>query len=246
MILFENVQYVENRLENEGWAVAREAVSAEGVASMHDWINERRAQAAGKPELEAQFEKDAAPGSGAMAVRKMRRLFWDDPEFWRPLLEREGIFDWARRLVGPKPALVFHAAFLKPAEIGGPVVYHQDQALWNRDYPGAMNMWLALAPSDEENGCLRFCSGSHLRGHVEHRMLDSDDFHVGIEPGELGYQPDPAVMAPGDLAIWGRYMIHGSLANKSPRGRDSIVMVFVDSTTPDFGSIDQFLVPEAA
>lgn len=233
---------LEQDLDRKGWAVLRNAVSAEGVAAVKAWLADRSSTVGERPWLQPEFEQEPAAGA-APAVRKMRRLFWDDPDFWVALMQRERVFDLARRFVGQEPALVFHAAFMKPAGVGSRVVYHQDQALWSYQYPRSINMWLATSAADRDNGCLQFCSGSHRGGLYPHRMFDDSPFHAGVLPEEVGFEPEAAVMEPGDLVLWDRHTIHGSEENRSTRGRDSVVMVFVDASSPEFRFTDCFPVP---
>ncbi len=78
----------------------------------------------------------------------------------------------------------------------------------------------ALDPIGEDNGPLRFIPGSHRWGHL---ALPAD----GTLPPPL----DPAqavtvAMEPGDVVVFGPYVVHGSPANDSDRPRRTFVNGF--------------------
>jgi ectoine hydroxylase-related dioxygenase (phytanoyl-CoA dioxygenase family) len=224
----------------EGYCVIRRALSPEAVGAIDAWLDSAAARARQTPTLEPEFEE------GTDVVRKLRRLFWNDPGFWRSLFDGERVFDLARTMVSPSPALTFHASFMKPAGIGSKTAYHQDQALWSFSYPNAVNMWAAITPSTVENGCMRVCPGTHRGGLIEHGWLPDYPWHPAIDIAARGLTAEPVVMAPGDLLLWHRLSVHGSEENRSPHGRKGVVMVFVDTAQPDFRAKDQFMVPRAA
>ena len=58
--------------------------------------------------------------------------------------------------------------FNKPAGIGKATPPHQDGYYFMLKPCEAVTMWLALDEVDEENGCLRYVPGSHLRGIRDH------------------------------------------------------------------------------
>lgn len=228
--------------ERDGYYVFRQALSPPALAAIEGWLDGACVRARDEKGLEAQFE-DAANGEGQPVVRKLRRLFWTDPGFWQPLLEREGVFDIARHLVSSAPMLVFHAAFLKPGVVGSRVAYHQDQALWQYTYPRAANLWLAVTPSTIENGCIRVCRQSHRRGVIPHVQLPDYPYHEAIDLAAAGLESTPIEMQPGDLLLWDRFTVHGSEENNSAQSRKAVVMVFVDGTQADFRATDRFAVP---
>ena len=235
----ETVRAVKDYRE-EGYCVIRGAFSSQGLSAVEDWLARFCASARQTPTLEPEFE------AGTDVVRKIRRLFWNDPAFWDPLLSSEGLLDLARSIVSPSPALVFHAAFMKPGDVGSKIAFHQDQALWSFTYPNAVNMWLAVTPSTVENGCIRVCRGSHREGIIEHAWLPDYPVHQAIDVDARGLVSEPVEMEAGDLLLWDRFMVHGSDANRTHQGRKGVVMVFVDAAQPDFRAKDQFLVLHAA
>ena len=54
--------------------------------------------------------------------------------------------------------------FNKPPGAGQPTPPHQDGYYFMLEPNEAVTMWLALDEVTEENGCVRYCRGSHQRG----------------------------------------------------------------------------------
>lgn len=106
---------------------------------------------------------------------------------------------------------------------------HQDNFYFCLTPPQVLTMWLALDPVDEENGCLRYIPGSHLRGVRQHRRTKTLGFSQGIaDYGDADRAREVAIFAqPGDVLIHHGNMIHRADANRSPtRRRRSFGMVF--------------------
>jgi hypothetical protein len=209
-----------SRLASDGWLLAVGAVHQEVVREADGWLAHRAADADRLAELEVQFD---APG----VIRKLRRIYWSDPAFWGPWVSRSGLRDLVVDLVGPTAALVFHAAFLKPAEVGGGVGFHQDQALWETRLPGGCSFWLPLERADETNGGLLLCPGSHHAGLRAHRPDPDHPWHDVVVPEREGLTPLPVSADPGDVVVWDRFLVHGSGPNVSGRSRRAMVLVFV-------------------
>jgi hypothetical protein len=190
-----------------------------------------------EPGYEAEYDTDG----GRRRLRKVRRLLWNEPELWGPLLIRSGIGKLADLLIGPDAHVVFFAAFLKPAKIGSEVALHQDQALWRYQYPGAFSTWIALTEVSQANGGLVGCPGSHARGLIEHKDRPVYPWHPSIDAVEEGLTgPVALTLKPGEAVIWDRYFAHGSGHNSSGMDRRGIVVVFADASAPGFQAADRF------
>ncbi len=244
MLRYSNLTSEIEHYQREGYCLVQNAFSPGAVRNMEQWLNTASDKAQNTTTLEPEFEPSREDGT--RVVRKIRRLFWNDPPFWQGLLEEEGLFELARNIVSSSPALVFHAAFMKPGKVGSKVAFHQDQALWTYTYPNAANMWVAVTPSTLSNGCLHICPGSHRKGLIEHKWLPDYPNHQAIDVAALGMETKPVEMQPGDMLVWNRFMAHGSEENRSTDPRKGVVMVFTDSTQPDFRAKDLFVVPEPA
>ncbi len=119
--------------------------------------------------------------------------------------------------------------FNKPPATQHPTPPHQDNYYFCLTPPHVLTMWLALDDVDEENGCLRYVRGSHLRGVRPHGRTATLGFSQGIADfGEEDVANETVVIAqPGDLLIHHGNTIHRAECNRSTvRHRRSFAMVF--------------------
>ena len=106
---------------------------------------------------------------------------------------------------------------------------HQDNYYFCLKPPNALTIWVALDAVDEENGCLRYVTGSHkhgIRPHDATRVL-------GFSQGITDYGPDDEAgeavirLQPGDAAVHHGETIHRADPNRSAiRPRRAFAMVF--------------------
>lgn len=119
--------------------------------------------------------------------------------------------------------------FNKPPGSNHPTPPHQDNYYFCLHPPQVLTMWLPLDNVDEENGCLRYVRGSHLRGIRPHGKTATLGFSQGIiDYREADYAQEVAVFAsPGDVLIHHGNTIHQADVNRSAtRHRRSFAMIF--------------------
>src|SRR4028119_1853576 len=96
------------------------------------------------------------------------------------------VLDVVEPLVGPDIALWTSHFISKEPFKGRPTPWHEDSAYWNgrlSAYDRIVTIWLALGPSNRENGCMRVIPGTHLGGGFsEYRPVDQtvQTFHAEI------------------------------------------------------------------
>jgi hypothetical protein len=99
---------------------------------------------------------------------------------------------------------------------GGQFHFHQDNQYTRFDGPG-INLWFALTPMTEENGCLRVLPRSHREGTLPSIKSPDGDGHKAIE---LALEDTvPIRMQPGDCVAFSRLTVHGSGPNRTPEHR---------------------------
>ena len=120
--------------------------------------------------------------------------------------------------------------FNKSPKEGLPTPPHQDGYYFKLKPCEALTMWLALEEVDEENGCVRYVEGSHLRGMRPHGRSGTLGFSQGITDygtGEDRAHEKSFHAYPGDLLVHHAMMIHLAGPNTSiSRTRKAIGMIY--------------------
>lgn len=118
--------------------------------------------------------------------------------------------------------------FNKPAGLNRPTPPHQDGYYFCLEPDEALTLWIALDDVDEENGCLRYVRGSHLRPHRPHGRSSVLGFSQTIRdfgPDDLAAEY-VAAMRRGDALAHHSGTIHWAEENRSRRERRSAAIVF--------------------
>ncbi len=106
---------------------------------------------------------------------------------------------------------------------------HQDNFYFKLQPCNVLTMWMALEAVDEENACMRYVPGSHLRPTRPHGRGNVLGFSQAIEdwsPADEAREI-PVLLQPGDVAVHHGNLIHRAGANRSPtRHRRAFAMVF--------------------
>lgn len=131
------------------------------------------------------------------------------------LVNSENLRRVAGELMGGEARLYLPFTAVKSAGGGGAFHYHQDNQYTRFDAPG-INLWAALLPIDDGNGCLCMVPHSHFVGTLP-SVKDA-----GGKVRESGIEPTRAIpipMQPGDVIAFSRLTVHGSGKNGSEAHR---------------------------
>ena len=119
--------------------------------------------------------------------------------------------------------------FNKPPGTIHPTPPHQDNYYFNLKPPNVLSIWMALEPIDEENGCLRYVRGSHLKGIRPHNQTEV----LGFSKGIIDFAPDDEAievvtgLEAGDAVAHHCEVIHRADPNRSStRHRRAFAIVF--------------------
>ncbi|HEX5324044.1 MAG TPA: phytanoyl-CoA dioxygenase family protein [Capsulimonadaceae bacterium] len=129
---------------------------------------------------------------------------------------------YANALMDGPSSLYLPFTAVKSGGGGGEFHYHQDNQYTRFDKPG-MNMWFALTPMTEQNGCLKVVPRSHLHGTLPSYSPEQDG-HKAIL-----FEPEsfvPMLMQPGDCVAFSRLTVHGSGPNTTPEHRVGYAVQF--------------------
>ncbi len=179
----------------------------------------------GMPPEHVFYEDKSDPAS----LKQLQRLQQHDAYFER--MANQGDFpELAAMLLGESVTCKNVQYFNKPPGQGLATPPHQDAFYFKLDPPQALTMWLALDDVDQENGCVRYITGSHLHGMRPHHATGTLGFSQGIInfPNEVdALQEIPLPAAPGDLLAHHALTIHRADANRSTgRNRRALGLIY--------------------
>ena len=130
------------------------------------------------------------------------------------------------------PVITFDKRWLRCMANGGHNHFHYDSVYVGRGTQNRYTMWSALTDIDLENGPLVICLGSHQHNQLKSTYgttdMDRDltEAVFSTDPREMvekfGFTLATAHFQPGDVIIFGLYMMHSSAPNRSDRYRISI------------------------
>ncbi|MGI8424258.1 MAG: phytanoyl-CoA dioxygenase family protein [Chloroflexota bacterium] len=162
------------------------------------------------------------------SLRKMVGLALARDEVFEAHAKRAKIVAIMQALLGPDLTLYQDQLFMKAPRVGSRQPYHQDQpAGFLIDPPELMvTCWTGLDESTEENGCLRYLTGSHKLGALskEERAGYEARAAGGPLPGEVAL-----VLPPGGCGIHHGWLLHASAVNRSDKRRRGYATHYVSS-----------------
>ncbi|MEO8856889.1 MAG: phytanoyl-CoA dioxygenase family protein [Burkholderiaceae bacterium] len=185
--------------------------------------------------------------AGQRYVLQAHWIAWVSPLFER-LRRDPRVLAIMEPLLGPDIKQVAQQIHWKPPGATQRTGYrfHQDLRFRERqdafsDLMGSyINTGLAIDRATSENGCLQVFPGSHKLGYLG--LSDDGPIMKGTTQTEelvaAGLQPDKVVdleLEPGDLALWGLLMVHGSNANNSQHDRAFQIQSYVRASTSERG-----------
>ena len=150
-----------------------------------------------------------------------------DPRLLEFLLSDEAL-DLVEPFIGPNIALWSSHFISKDPYTGRATPWHEDSAFWQgrlSSYDKIVTIWLALDPTDRENGCMRVIPGTHRNGFSEYEAVDAarhtfDRQAKKVDESQAVYFE----LAAGECSLHDSRIMHGASANTSPRRRCGYTM----------------------
>jgi len=210
--------------DRDGFVVVREFLTRSELAELAGQLERYiRDVVPGLPDAHAFYHDRVRP-----ETLKQMQFMQVDP-FFRDYTHHPKWKALAETLVGEPAACESPEWFNKPPGIDHPTPPHQDNYYFNLQPPNVVTIWLALDAVDNENGCLRYLPGSHLRGFRPHGRSNV----LGFSQGITNYGPEDEAaerkihLSPGDAVAHHGMTIHRAEPNRSPaRNRRAFAMVF--------------------
>lgn len=146
--------------------------------------------------------------------------------------------DAFERLLGGPVRFWHDQVFVKPAQDGGVVAWHQDYSYWTRTKPMAhATAWIGLDDSTEENGCVQYIPRSHFWDLLPRNVLAGNMEAVRellSEEQRDEFRPVPSILKAGQASFHHPLTLHGSYENRSNRPRRGVAInVILDGVRSD-------------
>lgn len=146
------------------------------------------------------------------SVRKYMS-YQDETDYFRYLLnEHPALRPMAERMLGEPVELYQSIALVKPARIGAPKAWHQDNAYFSLQDPSkVIGIWIALDDASPDNGCMYVLEGGHKLGPLRH-VIKKD---CEIDRGRIDKSQAKAVPTKAGSGLF----FHGNLPHFTPPNR---------------------------
>jgi ectoine hydroxylase-related dioxygenase (phytanoyl-CoA dioxygenase family) len=133
----------------------------------------------------------------------------------------------ARALLGQNATGGIAHAIYKPAGVGAPTPWHQDEAYWNPSlHYQSISIWMPLQEATVENGCLWFVPGSHQWDVLPHQSIGGDTRIHGLELLNAEAHTQNAVacpLPPGGVTVHLSRTAHYAGPNTTAQGRRALI-----------------------
>ena len=140
-----------------------------------------------------------------------------DPRFFEPMKDILGAED-----IG----LFTEKLNVKRADVGGPIVVHQDYPYWvgvAEDAAQVATAILFLDDSTIENGCLEVVPGSHKSGEAARKSIDGFGANEMDEKALAGAKLVPLEVPAGSVVYFGSLLVHASAPNRTGHDRRALL-----------------------
>jgi phytanoyl-CoA hydroxylase len=228
-----DINLLKESYRRDGFVVVRGFLDKNEIASLNQALGKViREKIPSMPANHVVYEDPSNPAT----LKLMQDLHLYDPYFWDVLFKSK-FEKIAEVLMGDSAIGKTVEYFNKPAKVGKPTPVHQDGYYFMLQPPEATTMWLALEDVDEENGCVRYVKGSHLKSMRAHGRTKTAGFSQAIV--DYGNEDDMAnevaiPAKPGDLLIHHAMTIHRSDGNSSvTRSRRALGLIYFSAAAKE-------------
>lgn len=176
--------------------------------------------------LEDHERKSGGPLRGALKHKSHLLFTW-----LADLVRKDTILDAIEDLYGPNILCWNTNFFTKEARNPAFVSWHQDSTYWGLDKPDVVTAWVALSPSNKENGAMEVIPGTHTMDQIPHR--DTFDTNNLLTRGqEIAVEVDQSRavrldLRPGEMSLHHMRIVHGSPPNPSDQRRIGFAIRYI-------------------
>lgn len=154
--------------------------------------------------------------------------------FLADLIRHPAILDAVEDVLGPDILCWNTNFFIKEADTPSFVSWHQDSTYWGLSSPDVCTAWVALTPSNLDNGAMAVIPASHTMDQIPHH--DTFDRHNLLTRGqEIAVEVDedkgvPLVLRPGEMSLHHVRLVHGSPPNPSHDRRIGFAVRYIPTS----------------
>src|SRR6185436_19831422 len=176
--------------------------------------------------LEKIFEEHLAE-KGSLLSDELDTPHFRDPRLLEFLLSDEAL-DLVEPIIGPNIGLWSSHFISKDAYTGRATPWHEDSAFWEgrlSEYDKIVTVWLAIDPSNRENGCMRVIPGTHNNGFSQYTGADATMNTFDSQISEV--DESKAVyfeLKPNECSLHDSRIVHGATSNTSATRRCGYTM----------------------
>jgi non-heme Fe2+,alpha-ketoglutarate-dependent halogenase len=163
-----------------------------------------------------------------------RRQIYSQTHLFLPwvyeIVANSNLLDTVEGVIGSNILVWDSSWFVKFPHDRSFVSWHQDGAYWGLHPPKVTTAWVALAPSNAENGCLQVMAGTHKTAlpqvdtYAEDNALSRGQ-EIAIDVDET--KAVKLVLRPGEMSLHHIGVAHGSKANNSTFPRIGIAIRYI-------------------
>lgn len=140
---------------------------------------------------------------------------------WARALYNERFLQAANGILGPDVVLHHSKLFQKPSEEGAPFPMHQDWTYFPTVKDSMIAAIIHVSSATDQMGCLRVYPGSHKLGRIEGTSGQHESDLLSQYPLE---NATPLEAEPGDVVFFHYFTLHGSMPNRSPKTRKTVLV----------------------
>ena len=140
------------------------------------------------------------------------------------------ILDVVEDLIGPNILSFASRFWIKGAQDGSHVTWHQDSAYFGLDPHELVTVWLAITDSTPDMGCMKVIPGSHRGAAYEHEETFAEDNLLargqvihGIDDRDAVYLP----LKQGQFSCHHERILHASDPNDTQTTRIGLALFFI-------------------
>lgn len=156
------------------------------------------------------------------------------------LIRLPSVLDVVESVIGPDILCWTCSWFIKEPRSDALTLWHQDATFFGLRPHQHVTAWIALTPSNEENGCMHFVPESNRGGLLEHATkADANSINGGGQQTAREFslaQTDSLHLEPGEFTLHHTLCVHTSGPNRSEDRRIGLGVSYIPAEVGHIGT----------